>query len=159
MVYLSWQDVFEGARFLSEQMVDVQGEQYFCLGRGGLQVVCSMMRFRNIKNVVYLPVDTESLRSGEYTEVRKILQQRLAQRVPIVLVDDIYDTGRTFLAIRDEICFRMDTTIYSLALCSRYGRGKEIELKFWKNILGDDWVLFPWETFDETIYDDQLIPF
>lgn len=145
---ITWSDARKGAAQLAKNLKELEWWeeiQYVLLGRGGLQVGALLARELKLKRVSYIPIDNRTLHPKHWAYMLY-----LNSELPVVLVDDIYDTGQTIQTVFDELerefsGINIGYTIRSAVLYSRYGKGKQVNLFHYKTILTDEWLEFPWE--------------
>jgi hypoxanthine phosphoribosyltransferase len=143
----TWSEARQGVAELAKELKELErweDIQYVLLGRGGLQVGALLAREIKMRRIFYIPIDNRTLNPVHWSFLLYV-----NSNLPVVLVDDIYDTGRTLQAVFDEVesevAHHAEYPIRCIALMSRYGKGKQINLRHWKTLLTDEWIEFPWE--------------
>jgi len=130
-----------GRRLKSEKFDSVVG-----VSRGGLIPATIIAEEMNVRELRTVGVRSYRLRWGK-KESSPILYQTCSPYLmgKVLVVDDIADTGETFEYLMEH--FGKNQAIEKIVTCSVFVRRSSsfVPNYFHKDIVGKDWVVFPWE--------------
>ena len=127
--YLSWQQIEELIKETVKKLVSQNYKHIFGITIGGIIPAILIARELDIKDITFIPAG-EGLQvslGGYWSDV--------------LIVDDIYDTGKTYEIVNSA--YRDIGVVFDYAcLLTRY----ETDKVFYGSVLNHDkWIVFPWE--------------
>jgi len=134
----------------------VEKTGYLLLGRGGLAVGGMMARHLDMRYVIYLPVNRGDLFQwfkSWYRSTWADIVRGLAVDT-LVVVDDINDTGETFQEMLKLLYSSPSGKEYLLVSLVKRETSKLAGTYYAKLVSHQDYIVFPWEEFDQTTKED-----
>tara|TARA_B100002019_G_scaffold32898_1_gene26922 strand:- start:771 stop:1247 length:477 start_codon:yes stop_codon:yes gene_type:complete len=118
------------------------------VSRGGLIPATIIAEHMNVRELRTIGVRSYQLNGiGNSKRTTEVLYQSCSPYLygDVLLIDDIADTGETFYFLLDH--FKRNKNINSITTCSVFVRRRSnyIPDYYAKDIVGNEWVVFPWE--------------
>ena len=127
-IILSWDDIKDVINKVVEKIENLEKKPFYIYGvpRGGL-----------------IPATWISHKTGiKYQQINSVQISKMADLSHILIIDDICDSGKTVKEIRENYPKVKVACLY-------YKETASETPDIYGEIVGDDWLIFPWET-DET---------
>jgi hypoxanthine phosphoribosyltransferase len=127
-IFLSWDDIKDVVEKIAEKINNLERKPFYLYGvpRGGL-----------------IPATWLSHKTGiKYQQINAVQISKMADLSHILIIDDICDSGKTVKEIRKNYPKVKVACLY-------YKETASETPDIYGEIVGDDWLVFPWET-DET---------
>jgi len=127
-IYLSWDDIKDIIEKLAEKINNLEKKPFYIYGvpRGGL-----------------IPATWLSHKTGiKYQQINAVQISKMADLSHILIIDDICDSGKTVKEIRENYPKVKVACLY-------YKETASETPDIYGETVGDEWLVFPWET-DET---------
>lgn len=131
----TWDDFFKDADKLTKKIPKDYFKSILIVTKGGLFLGAYLSQ---VLNIAY--VDTVGLRSYEGTDRKELLlikRGRTKMPFPMLIVDDIVDSGETLKFLYKEY------KAVSVALV--WKRHADFAPTYFAREVGDEWIVFPWE--------------
>ncbi len=147
--YCTWDDIDEMVKILYRHMERKKYKPDFIVGisRGGL--VPAVM-LSHMFNVPMLPIvwSTRDFIDCDHERVDELRELVMEQEKNVLIVDDICDTGTTFISMSEYLMQEGCTFAMGAEFASLYVRyTAEFDPSFWAVEVPDEsWVVFPFET-------------
>lgn len=145
-VALSWEDIVALTRMLAAQVAEVPFDVVLAVSRGGLvpaAVLCSLLDRRDV-----LSAALASYQDERFTDAMQVYHfppdDDLRGR-RVLVVDDIWDSGRTAVAVRDRVRAVGGVPIVAvLHYKPRRSAFPDDAPDHWV-VESDAWIVYPWE--------------
>ena len=127
-LYLSWDDIKDVVEKLAEQINNLEKKPFYIYGipRGGL-----------------IPATWLSHKTGiKYQQINATQISQMADLSHILIIDDICDSGKTVKEIRENYPKIKVACLY-------YKKTASETPDIYGEIVGDEWIHFPWEENEE----------
>lgn len=144
-IRLTWRDIDTLARRLGKEIIsdELKFDYIVAIGRGGFVPGVILSHFLNLplRTCIY-----QTRSGGTISGLDDGVREDIASGKSVLLLDDINDSGKTFLAILEEWDYNENSEgeVLTAALLQRYTTAAPAGL-VGKNINDDRWVVFPWE--------------
>ena len=127
-VYLSWDDIKDVVEKLAEQINDLEKKPFYIYGipRGGLIPATWLPHKTGIK----------------YQQINAVQISKMADLSHILIIDDICDSGKTVKEIRENYPKVRVACLY-------YKENEVAKPDIYGELVGDEWLVFPWEENEE----------
>jgi len=123
-IYLAWDDIKDVVEKLAEQINNLEKKPFYIYGipRGGL-----------------IPATWLSHKTGiKYQQISAAQISKVADLSHILIIDDICDSGKTVKEIRENYPKVKVACLY-------YKETASEKPDIYGEIVGDEWLVFPWE--------------
>lgn len=146
-VYLSWNTIEDLVKRVMEQVKGREYDALLAITRGGMIPACLLSEQLNMRNILVASVMF-------YTGVEKTLDRPVFLEFPqdpllkdkrILVIDDIWDSGKTVMAVKNRILTvdgRPEVAV--LHYKPRQSRFPD-ERPDYFGVETDEWIVYPWE--------------
>ncbi|MCC7019303.1 MAG: hypothetical protein IT332_06100 [Ardenticatenales bacterium] len=145
-VVLGWEDVVALTRALAVQMGDLPFDAVLAVSRGGLvpaAVLCSVLDHRNVLSAALASYQGET--KTDTMTVYHFPHDDVVRGRRVLIIDDIWDSGRTAVAVRDRVrAVGGEPIVAVLHYKPRRSAFPGEAPDHWV-VETDDWIVYPWE--------------
>jgi hypoxanthine phosphoribosyltransferase len=145
--YLSWEEIQRLVDYLIRNHLTEQYDAMLVITRGGMVPGCLISEKIDLRNILVAAV-------VYYTDIDRTLAKPIFLQFPsdtllagkrILVVDDVWDSGRTIMAVRERLNV-VDCQYKVAVLHYKPGRSKFIdEGPDFHAETTDDWLVYPWD--------------
>jgi xanthine phosphoribosyltransferase len=137
-LFLSWDDLHHHTYSLCEKLKTIgKWNKLVCVSRGGLAPSALVSRYLDIKDV-----DTICLSSYDHNHRQdevEVIKAITSDSSEILVIDDLVDTGKSFIAISKMLPNAHKTCIYGKP------NGIPYADSYFMDVPQSTWIVFPWE--------------
>lgn len=149
---LGWNEIDWLIRDLLRQLPDGRYDLLLVVTRGGMVPACLISERIDLRNIVVAAVQFKD-DDGEALKEPVFLQfpdANLLRDAAVLVVDDVWDSGRTAVSVRDRV--RVHAARTDVAVL-HYKPGSSLypddRPDFYAEIT-DDWIIYPWDAEDNS---------
>ena len=143
--YLTWRDVHKLTLKIGNEILDdnLKFDYIVAIGRGGYVPGVILSHFLDIP---LLTVLHQTRHEPRYNDSRYDIEEDINNGKSVLLLDDINDSGKTFLALLNEWNYNEESSgeLITAALLQRHTTASPASL-IGRRLRKDNWIVFPWE--------------
>lgn len=142
---ISWRDIERLAKKVGDEIIDdgLKFDYIVAVGRGGYipGVILSHHLDLPLKSIMY-----QTRHDVKYNEEKPEIKADIDNGKSILLVDDINDSGKTFLDLLNEWDYNENSEgdVITATLLQRYNTSAPASI-IGRRVNNDRWIQFPWE--------------
>lgn len=143
--YLSWRDIHKLTLKIGNEIKEdnLKFDYIVAIGRGGYIPGVILSHYLELP---LLTVLHQTRHEFNYHDSRYDVEKDINNNKSVLLIDDINDSGKTFLDLFNEWNYNEESTgeLITAAVVQRYSTASPASL-VGRNLRKDCWIVFPWE--------------
>jgi xanthine phosphoribosyltransferase len=141
MFPVSWQELHRDAKALAWRLHGLKPwRAIVAITRGGLVPAAIVARELDLRIIDTISVKSYDHQSIGATEILKPAALSATPDAPLLIIDDLVDTGATAKVVRDLLPGALFATVYAKPA------GKPLVETYVTEVSQDTWIMFPWDT-------------